>query len=318
MENLEELVPEWLTFRTISGGDVISNNTLKGYQRDMSVWIALLAGEVGHSPTIADLEPLAVGSALSRMQTERQDSEATRRRAFITMRSFCHWLIQEGRLEVDPLQGRKPVKPPSKLPVGFEDDQMGRIIEAAQEVDPTDRSPAPLLDTAIVLLLSAAGLRASEAAEMKLRNFTHGDAPRVRVVGKGAKDRTVPITEAVADFLLEYLEWRAQTSEGKLDPSDPFLIKPDGKPLTRFVIDYRLKKVYARAGVPAPEGTVAHALRHTYAISSLNGGASVNEIQSLLGHEALSTTGIYLKAGAAHLRQAATTSAAARHLGKRR
>ena len=169
MENLDELVQEWLTFRTISGGDVISNNTLKGYQRDMSVWIALLAGEVGHSPTIADLEPLAVGSALSRMQTERQDSEATRRRAFITMRSFCHWLIQEGRLEVDPLQGRKPVKPPSKLPVGFEDDQMGRIIEAAQEVDPTDRSPAPLLDTAIVLLLSAAGLRASEAAEMKLR-----------------------------------------------------------------------------------------------------------------------------------------------------
>lgn len=311
---LKDLAEAWLSSRTNSGGRSISDNTVKAYRRDLTVWFQLLESEVGHSPAPEDLQSIEVTTSLSRMMTDRKDATSTRRRAFVTLSSFCDWLIINGHLEKNPLLGLSPPRPDKKLPVAFDDTEVSRLFAVAREKDPTARNPSPSLDLATLVLLGAAGLRASEAVSVALQDYGHGDEPYLRITGKGNRQRVTPLSPAVADVLGEYLEWRATVAPPHAKPTYPLLLKPDGQPLTRYVLDYRIRKLYTRAGVPAPKGAASHALRHTFAISSLNGGAAVNEIQELLGHESMATTGIYLRASASHLRQAAGTSAAARLL----
>lgn len=311
---LAPLADAWLASRTNSGGRSISANTLTAYRRDLRVWLELLESEVGHSPTTADLKPLEASTVLSRMLTDRQDSTATRRRAFVTLSGFCDWLIINEKLDKNPLLGMSPPRPDKKLPVAFDDSEVARLFRAAATEDPTARRPSPALDMATLVLLGAAGLRASEAVALPLRDYRPGEDPLLRVTGKGNRERVVPLQTETAAVLNTYLGWRVTAVPAGTPPTYPLLIKPNGQPLTRYVLDYRIRKLYTRAGVPAPKGAASHALRHTFAISSLNGGAAVNEIQELLGHESMATTGVYLRASAAHLRQATAASAAARLL----
>ena len=316
-ERLADLAEEWLNARATSGGRTISSNTIDAYRRDLNVWINLLTSEVGEDPTTEALDPVEVTAALSRMMTERKDANATRRRAFVTMSNFCNWLILHNKLDKNPLLGLNPPKQGQKLPVAFADEDVAKLLEVASKEDPTAKHPAPALDLAILILLGAAGLRASEAITISYRDYRSGEEPLLHVTGKGGKQRVVPLDPAAAQVLDDYLAWRSQVVPEGASPSYPFLVKPDGQPLTRYVLDYRVRKLYARAGVTSPKGAASHALRHTFAISSLNGGAAVNEIQDLLGHESMATTGLYLRASAAHLRSAASASAATRLLKRR-
>lgn len=314
---LDELAKEWLAARTSSGGRSISANTFEAYRRDLATWCELLSSEVGEPARTEHLQPIEVTAALSRMLSERGYANSTRRRAFVTMSSFCDWLILNGHLVRNPLLGLQPPRPDKKLPVAFPDDDVARLFETARQEDPTSPHPAPPLDLATLVLLGAAGLRASEAVGLAVRDYRPGDEPFLRVTGKGSKQRVVPLDPAVGHVLDDYLEWRYDVAPNGDTPQRPFLLRPTGEPFTRHVLDYRIRKLYTRSGVPSPKGAASHALRHTFAISSLNGGAGVNEVQELLGHESMATTGIYLRASAAHLRAAAGTSSASRFLKRR-
>ncbi|MGO1482048.1 MAG: tyrosine-type recombinase/integrase [Brachybacterium sp.] len=132
------------------------------------------------------------------------------------------------------------------------------------------------------------------------------------MVGKGRKARTVPLDPGVATQIDTYLPWRAEHAADDADTS--LLVRPDGRALTRDTISYRVSRLYARAGIAKPEGEAAHALRHTYAVSMVDVGVPISEVQQLLGRESIATTGIYLKASAAHLRAASAAPSAARLL----
>ena len=149
-----------------------------------------------------------------------------------------------------------------------------------------------------------------------LLDYRPGDEPSLRVVGKGRKARTVPLDPGVAAQIDTYLPWRAERLPEQSD-SSPLLIRPDGRALTRDTISYRVNRLYARAGIAKPEGEAAHALRHTYAVSMVDVGVPISEVQQLLGHESIATTGIYLKASAAHLRAASAAPSAARLLASK-
>ena len=122
-----------------------------------------------------------------------------------------------------------------------------------------------------------------------------------------------PLDPGVAAQIDIYLAWRAEHAAGDADTT-PLLIRPDGRALTRDTISYRINRLYARAGIVKPDGEAAHALRHTYAVSMVDVGVPISEVQQLLGHESIATTGIYLKASAAHLRAASAAPSAARLL----
>ncbi|MGO1808937.1 MAG: tyrosine-type recombinase/integrase, partial [Micrococcaceae bacterium] len=261
---------------------------------------------------VQDLTGPVIKAALAEMNNAGL-APASRRRLLTTLRGLCRYLVLESCLPADPTAAIQAPRAPARLPVAFTDGQISALLATAQTEDSRARPAAPLLDVVIVLILAAGGLRASEAAGLRLLDYRSGEEPSLRVVGKGRKARTVPLDTGVAAQIGLYLAWRAEHTVDDGD-SAPLLVRPDGRALTRDTISYRVNRLYARAGIVKPDGEAAHALRHTYALSMVDVGVPVSEVQQLLGHESIATTGIYLKASATHLRAASAAPSAARLL----
>ena len=310
-EFFEDAARDWIAERR-AVGRTISVETAKAYRGDLASWKRYLEAQLGSVVRVQDLTGPVIKAALAEMNNAEL-APATRRRLVTTLRGLCRYLVLESRLPVDPMAAIQAPRTPSRLPVAFTDGQISALLAAAQAEDPKARPVAPLLDVVIVLILAAGGLRASEAAGLRLLDYRPGDEPSLRVLGKGRKARTVPLDPGVAAQIDIYLAWRAEHAAGDADTT-PLLIRPDGRALTRDTISYRINRLYARAGIVKPDGEAAHALRHTYAVSMVDVGVPISEVQQLLGHESIATTGIYLKASAAHLRAASAAPSAARLL----
>ncbi|MGO2933823.1 tyrosine-type recombinase/integrase [Brachybacterium paraconglomeratum] len=305
---------DWIAERR-AVGRTISAETAKAYRADLASWQRYLGAQTGTPVTVQDLSGPVIKAALAEMNNAGL-APATRRRLLTTLRGLCRYLVLESRLPGDPTAAIQAPRAPGRLPVAFTDGQISDLLETARAEDPQARPAAPLLDVAIVVILAAGGLRASEAADLRLLDYRPGEEPSLRVIGKGRKARTVPLDQGVAEQIDTYLPWRAMHAVDEGD-SSPLLVRPDGRALTRDTISYRVNRLYARAGIVKPEGEAAHALRHTYAVSMVDVGVPVSEIQQLLGHESIGTTGIYLKASASHLRAASSAPSAARLLASK-
>ena len=305
---------DWIAERR-AVGRTISAETTKAYRADLASWHRYLEAQAGAPVRVHDLTGQSIKAVLAEMNNVGL-APATRRRLITTLRGLCRYLVLESRLPSDPTAAIQAPRAPGRLPVAFTDGQISALLEAARTEDPQARPAAPLLDVAIVVILAAGGLRASEAVNLRLLDYRPGQEPSLRVVGKGRKARTVPLDPGVAEQIDTYLPWRAEHTADQRDVS-PLLVRPDGRALTRDTISYRVNRLYARAGIAKPDGEAAHALRHTYAVSMVDVGVPVSEIQQLLGHESIATTGIYLKASASHLRAASAAPSAARLLASK-
>jgi len=309
--SFDDAVRDWLAERR-AVGRTISVSTATAYRTDLATWQRYLEGQIGAGFSVDEVSSTGIKAALAAMN-DAGLAAASRRRLVTTLRGLCRHLVQEGLLAADPTASIQAPRVPTRLPVAFTDGQIATLIETARSEDPQGRPAAPQLDVAIVLILAAGGLRASEAAAIGISDYRRGQEPSLRVVGKGKKTRIVPLDPGIAEEIDAYLAWRSEqaTDEGN---STPLLVRPGGRPLTRNTISYRVNRLYARAGIPKPDGEAAHALRHTYAISMVDVGVPISEVQQLLGHENIATTGIYLRASASHLRNAAAAPSAARLL----
>ena len=310
-ELFEDAARDWIAERR-AVGRTISTETAKAYRADLTSWQRYLEAQTGAAVRVQDLAGPVIKAALAEMNTAGL-APASRRRLVTTLRGLCRYLVLESRLPADPTVAIQSPHAPSRLPVAFTDSQISALLTTAQTEDPHARPAAPLLDVVIVVVLAAGGLRASEAASLRLLDYRAGQEPSLRVLGKGRKARTVPLDPGVAARIDTYLPWRTERVRGDGDTS-ALLVRPDGRALTRDTISYRVNRLYVRAGIVKPEGEAAHALRHTYAVSMVDVGVPVSEVQQLLGHESIATTGIYLKASATHLRSASAAPSAARLL----
>ena len=135
---------------------------------------------------------------------------------------------------------------------------------------------------------------------------------RLRVVGKGDKARTVTLPPETAAVLRAYLTERREIL-GSPDADDALIVRSDGRPCTRSAVDHLVHGWFRRAGRTPPRGALAHSLRHTYATLLIDNGASLPEVQRLLGHADLSTTQAYIGVTGKGLEEAALTNPA-RHL----
>ena len=309
--SFDDAVRDWLAERR-AVGRTISISTATAYQSDLATWQRYLEAQVGAGFSVDEISSTSIKAALAAMN-DAGLAAASRRRLVTTLRGLCRHLVQEGLLTADPTVSIQAPRVPARLPVAFTDGQIAALIETARSEDPEGRPAAPLLDLSIVLILAAGGLRASEAATLKLSDYRRGKDPSLRVVGKGKKTRMVPLDPGISEQIDDYLAWRSEQAAGE-GTSTPLLVRPGGRPLTRNTVSYRVNRLYARAGIPKPDGEAAHALRHTYAISMVDVGVPISEVQQLLGHESIATTGIYLRASASHLRNAAAATSAARLL----
>lgn len=312
------LADEWLDERqTIGRG--ISANTEAAYRRDLTGWAWRIAELSGKPPppdwdktapksfqdelgrlTLADLTPDNVKRALASLSREAY-APASRSRMLAALRGFCGWLAQEGHLTADPTARLENPRPAERLPVAFLSSELEAIVRTASEADPTARWPSPRRDRALVAILAGAGLRASECAGLRVTDVVREAEPFLRVIGKGNKERRVPIAVEVVEAIDGYLA----TERGEHQPTDPLFVARAGKPFTRESLNYHVYRWLARAGVRKPDGEAAHAFRHTYAKGLVARGVPISSVQKLLGHASLNTTEVYLRMTGAELHDAA-------------
>ena len=199
------------------------------------------------------------------------------------MRVFLRYLVSEGRDTSSILQQLERPKPERDLPKILSKSQVHQLIAA-----PDPKSSLFTRDVAILELLYASGLRATELCDLKVRD-ANLQVGCVRVLGKGMKERIVPLGQAANEAITRYL----QESRPKLDRHniDRLFLSRTGKPLERIALWMLVEKHAKRCGLL--NRVSPHTLRHCFATHLIGGGADLRVVQELLGHSDISTTQIY-------------------------
>ncbi|MGB4860091.1 MAG: site-specific tyrosine recombinase XerD [Dokdonella sp.] len=259
----------------------LSDNTLSSYRRDLEGFARWL-GE--HSAKLADSNREHV----QRYLADRSDAKYTARsnaRLLSSLRQFYRLQLRDGDLASDPTLLVDAPKLPRSLPKALPETDIERLI-GAPDVD----TPLGLRDRAMIELMYATGLRVSELVELRAGqvNLRQG---LVRVIGKGGKERLVPLGEVAADWLERYVR-DARPAMLKGGPADALFVTQRRAGMTRQMFWLVIKKYALVAGIPA--GRVSpHVLRHSFATHLLNHGADLRALQMMLGHSSLTTTQIY-------------------------
>jgi integrase/recombinase XerC len=242
------------------------------------------------------------------------------RRLLSTWRGFGRHLVAADHIPANPFDKVTGPKRPEWVPKALEFEELERVAQAAGSSDPRARDPWPERDAALFAVFAGAGVRIGEAIGMTVGVVEAAErSPRLRVLGKGNKPRIIPVGPEVVTTIDDYLATRAERA-GRPSPTEPlFVRRVQGEyvAFNRQALDSLVSGWYRRAAVTPPVGSLAHALRHTYATLLVDAGASLPEVQRLLGHADLSTTQVYLKVAGHGLEEAALSNPARALLRRR-
>lgn len=267
----------------------LADNTLFAYMSDLDKLLSYLDDSQLKVTDVA-LDHLENFSATLRDLGIHPRSQA---RVISGIKSFFHFLLLEGIIEVDPSELLEGPRIGQHLPEVLAVEEIDSLIAS---VDMTkDEGPR---NRAILEVLYSCGLRVSELTNLKLSEL-YMEEEFIRVEGKGSKERLVPISHRAINEIKNYLPIRI---EGKIKngEEDFVFLNRRGAHLTRVMIFYIIKETAQRAGL---EKTISpHTFRHSFATHLLEGGANLRAIQAMLGHESLSTTEIYTHLNTQYLR----------------
>jgi integrase/recombinase XerC len=280
-----------------------SDHTVRAYESDLEQFVTAVA-TAGKRPrpslTAADFSPDNVRLYLGAL-FQQGVSRASAARKLAAIRTFARWLRREGVIEQDPSALAASPKREQTIPAHLSIDEMNRLLETPDRGTPLGRR-----DQAILELFYASGLRLSELVGLDLDDLNL-NARMVRVLGKGRKERLVPLNQSAADAIRAYMADRAQMVRGDASRdtrggrrgAHPLFVNYRGQRLgTRSV--HRLVRKYV-AMCSARFGISPHALRHSFATHLLERGADLRGIQEMLGHARLSTTQRYTHVNSAYL-----------------
>jgi integrase/recombinase XerD len=258
----------------------LSRNTLSAYRNDLS-GLAVWLQQQGRTLLTAQRQDL-----LAYLSDRVNDGAKPRTTARLlsSMRRFYRYQIREGQLREDPSVRIDTPRIGRPLPDTLSESEVEALLDAPDEIDTLG-----LRDRAMFELLYACGLRVSELVNMTTdqASLTQGV---VRLVGKGSKERLVPMGEEAVDWLQRYLDdSRPELAAGST--AKQLFITRRGKGMTRQAFWYRIRHYAVKSGINKPLSP--HTLRHAFATHLLNHGADLRVVQMLLGHSDLSTTQIY-------------------------
>ena len=290
---LDRPVRDFLTYVRIEAG--LAPATLEAYARDLGDLVGTLRSNGIDS--IDDVGPNDVADHLRGLSRDRGFEPTTITRHLATARVFFRWLCANGRIRKDPARLLERPTRWKRVPGVMSPRQMRKLIEA----------PAPehgrlwVRDRAMLELMYAAGLRASEVTALRLDEF-HETLASLTVTGKGSKQRVVPIGDPAVKWTLKYL---AEVRPDLLRFDDGrdrahLLLSFSGRPLERVAVWQIVRKYAAIAGV---RNVHPHKLRHSFATHLLIGGADLRVVQDLLGHADIGTTQVYTHVDRSQLRE---------------
>jgi integrase/recombinase XerD len=268
--------------------DGLSRNTLSAYRRDLDGLAAWLAARSASLQRAAEHELAAWFAA---EHTRTRASTANRRLA--VLRRFYRWALRESAVAHDPTLRLQGARLPPRFPKALTEAQVEALL-AAPDVDAT----LGLRDRAMLELLYATGLRVSELVALTLLRLSLQEG-LVRVIGKGSKERIVPLGDEARRWIERYLkDARPALLAGRV--ADALFVTQRGAAMSRQMFWLLIKRYAARAGIDAPLSP--HGLRHAFATHLLNHGADLRVVQLLLGHADISTTQIYTHVARARLK----------------
>ena len=249
--------------------DGLSKNTIAAYRSDLEQFVGFLATK----------DPLAVEEEdLFRFLASRKGRASSAARCVSTLKRFYQYCLRERRIAADPTLKVDPPKRAPRFPKTLSEADVEALLAA-----PDVATPLGLRDRAMLETLYATGLRVSELVALKIFEVNL-QAGVVRVMGKGAKERLVPLGEEAVDWISRYREARR-------GDSDTLFLTDRGAGMTRQAFWYLIRRYGARA-IPGKRLS-PHVLRHAFATHLINHGADLRVVQMLLGHADISTTQIY-------------------------
>ncbi|MGF1483747.1 MAG: site-specific tyrosine recombinase [Opitutales bacterium] len=259
----------------------LSPHTVQNYLKDLVQWAQILShsGVKNWSRTrpesVAQAQAALVDRGLKRSSTARKLS---------SLRTLARFLVRENIISQDFTELARGPRPHRPLPGTLTHAEVDRLLAA-----PNLESPQGLRDAAILELMYSSGLRVSELCALSL---TDVDTPAgaVRVFGKGAKERHVPLGEPAIEALQRYLSL-ARPQLVKSDTGSALFLSNRGRAISRKTVWFNLRALARRAGIAQP--VKPHLLRHCFATHLIAGGADLRHVQEMLGHSSIATTEIY-------------------------
>ncbi len=286
---LGQEVKNFLNYLTVEAG--LAENTVLAYGRDLKSFLGhCKSNNIRHLSQIK----LAIIQDYLRIITHDQKGESSIKRALVAIRMFLRYARLMGLVEDDVTTVLESPKIWQRLPCICSKQQVVDLMNA-----PSPEEPFYFRDKAMLELLYATGIRASELAGLRISDLNL-DIGYLRCLGKGNRERVVPVGKVAIEATVEYL---AKLRPGLVKPfSDNFLLlSRTGRPMGRIEV-WRLVKKYAmRAGMP--RNLTAHTLRHCFATHLLTGGADLRSVQEMLGHVDIATTQIYTHVDQERLRE---------------
>jgi integrase/recombinase XerD len=304
MSALQQAQQTYLDHLAVERG--LAANTLSSYRRDLRRYLAHLAGRDIDAPAaVGEADVSAFLVALREGDEEHPPLAAnSAARAVVAVRGFHRFLLREGLVTVDVARGVRPPSPPKRLPKAISVQEVEALLAAAG----ADETPRALRDRALLELLYGCGARISEAVGLDVDDLDVDPAGSgtVRLLGKGSKERVVPVgsyaREAASAYLVRGRPALAASGSG----SPALFLNARGGRLSRQSAWTVLRAAAERAGLRREISP--HTLRHSFATHLLDGGADVRVVQELLGHASVTTTQVYTLVTVDRLREVYATS----------
>ncbi len=303
--DLEQAHQKWMVW--LQHEKHVSPNTFRAYESDVRQFFEFLAHHHAGELSINRLSGAKLSDFRAWLSRKAMDgaSSASRARSLSGVKNFLNWMDKQGIAHNASIKNLRGPKLPHKLPRPLEQPQAFRLIDGVEDHAKLDW--LGLRDKALFVLLYGCGLRINEALSLNIN-----DLPRdgfIRVLGKGRKEREVPVLKGVEKALKAYL---AECPFPQTKDRAVF-VGEKGARLNQGVAQRVLRNM--RGVLNLPETATPHALRHSYATHLLQNGANLREIQELLGHASLSTTQRYTEVNAEELMRI-YKAAHPRHTGK--
>jgi integrase/recombinase XerC len=291
-QDVEDFIAGWLSH--LAHERDLSPLTCEAYARDIRTFITWLQHHLGHSPCAGDLDRLNAKTVRAYLAARRKlgIESRTLARSLSALRVFFRWLEKQEHVANHAFQRIQRPKISHSVPKPLTVDRAAALLQDGIDAE---EPWVAARNSAVLLLLYGAGLRLSEALAITRKDAPVGVRDVMRIVGKGQKERVVPILPVARDAVAAYIA----VCPYELKPDEPLFRGAKGGPLSPRLIQLAMARVRDRLGLP--ETATPHALRHSFATHLLSAGADLRQIQDLLGHASLSSTQIYTEVDRTHV-----------------
>lgn len=266
----------------------LAENTCQSYQTDLLIFVEHIQTTWGQS--LLNIDESHLHHYLAKRVSEGI-STTTNARIQSSLKRFFRYLVNEKHIVDNPTERIRRPKMAKKIPKSLSEQEVEALLNA-----PDTATLLGLRDKTMLEILYATGLRVSELVGIRLFDYDL-NAGVLKVMGKGAKERLLPLGELAHDWLITYLEQREQLLQRQ--PSDFLFLSKRGQGMTRQTFWYAIKRHAQQAQIET--ALSPHTLRHAFATHLLNHGADLRIVQTLLGHSSVSTTQIYTHVAKARL-----------------